>query len=456
MVTSSAFLFTLSFSLIALMILSLGVWLYGSALWAAFDYQLHASPEIDHEFHPKLSLLLPLHDLGDQGLVNRNRDNQGETLHPDLYANLRSFCQQDYPHYQIIFAVSSTDFAALEVVQQLMQQFPEQEIQLVVSEQKMTCLARTPLLSQAMAAAQYGLLVVSAPEIRVGADYLQQMVQPFRYPGIGLVSCPLRSQADQWAVTHCITDRRITDRRITDRRMNWVTWGNRLEALMTATIWHPLMLMDRRSAHLQLPVGDTFAIRRDVLLLLGGFEAITPESTIDCSLGSQLAQIGYRALLSPYVVEIQLRPASLQQVWQHQLQSLKGLTDRSRLYYGMITSLPLLGLGLGLELGLGLGCGELGWFCGLSLWSLRFGLAFGVGRGCLQEPALQRNWWLLPIADLLSFSICCTSWRPSLSWRQSWLLHTDDGLELHRSRLYASSLLPDLPDLLPETVLDEL
>lgn len=469
----------LSFSLVALLvILGLGVWLYGAALWAAIDYRLHADPEIDRAFHPELTLLLPLHRLTDRSA------DLSSGLDADFDANLRAFCQQDYPHYQIVFAVSSRLDPGVEAVQRLIQQFPERSIQLVVSDRQTSSDPKLNLLIQAMAVAQYGLLIVAEPQIRVGSDYLQQIVQPFRYPGIGVVTCPVRSRGRSWAT--------------------------RLEALITTTLWHPAMLMDRWTATVPFWLGTTLAIRRDVLMLLGGFEAIANGSTADCStaaysttnysttnystatysttdyqLGCQLASVGYRVMLSHYVVEQELGQASLPQVWQRQIRSLQfqkfaafqpssaawtnlsvsgpvapSQTDReqarlthliSHLRNGAIVALPLLGLA-------GLGLGWLGWLSCALLWSLRLGLAFVVGHLCLRDRTLRRDWGLLPIADFfsLSLSLWCASGFGRLrspqtpQHRQDRLPRTENRVEPEsRSLLYPSPILP-------ETALDEI
>src|ERR1700740_3570149 len=51
---------------------------------------------------------------------------------PGLYENLRSFCRQDYPEFQIIFGVCDRDDPALTVVARLVEEFPNLPIDVVV------------------------------------------------------------------------------------------------------------------------------------------------------------------------------------------------------------------------------------------------------------------------------------------------------------------------------------
>ena len=61
----------------------------------------HPAPRADGDC-PPMTVLKPLH--GDE---------------PGLFENLLSFCQQDYPQYQVIFGVSKADDAAVAVARRV-------------------------------------------------------------------------------------------------------------------------------------------------------------------------------------------------------------------------------------------------------------------------------------------------------------------------------------------------
>src|SRR6516164_7529598 len=56
----------------------------------------------------------------------------------ELYENLRSFCEQNYPDYQVIFGVRNSDDAALPVVRRVIDEFSSRDIDLVVGDGTVT------------------------------------------------------------------------------------------------------------------------------------------------------------------------------------------------------------------------------------------------------------------------------------------------------------------------------
>src|SRR5512135_3603180 len=52
----------------------------------------------------------------------------------ESFANFASFCEQDYPEFQIVFAVASASDPAVPVIKSLIDKFPTVDIDLVVDE----------------------------------------------------------------------------------------------------------------------------------------------------------------------------------------------------------------------------------------------------------------------------------------------------------------------------------
>src|SRR5580692_10001274 len=52
---------------------------------------------------------------------------------PGLYAHLRSFCEQDYPEFEIVYGVREAEDPACAVVERLIAEFPAVAMTLVIA-----------------------------------------------------------------------------------------------------------------------------------------------------------------------------------------------------------------------------------------------------------------------------------------------------------------------------------
>src|SRR3989442_12698780 len=86
-------------------------WIAALACASAFGRTLGARSG----FCPPVTVLKPLR--GDDG---------------HLYRNLRSFCEQDYPTFQVIFGVQDRCDPAVAVVDRLVREFPDRDLALIV------------------------------------------------------------------------------------------------------------------------------------------------------------------------------------------------------------------------------------------------------------------------------------------------------------------------------------
>jgi len=111
---------------------------------------------------------------------------KGEDL--DLEANLASFCRQDYPCFQILFCLASPDDAALPVVTRLIKEFPEADIEVVVSKNRIGYNPKVNNMANAYPFAKYDLLLMSDSDIKVEPGFLRRMAAPFADSSVGLVT----------------------------------------------------------------------------------------------------------------------------------------------------------------------------------------------------------------------------------------------------------------------------
>lgn len=106
----------------------------------------------------------------------------------DLEANLASFCRQDYPCFQILFCLANPEDPALAAVSRLKKDFPEVDIEVVVSKSRIGYNPKVNNMANAYPFAKYDLLLMSDADIRVEPGFLRRMATPFADSSVGLVT----------------------------------------------------------------------------------------------------------------------------------------------------------------------------------------------------------------------------------------------------------------------------
>ncbi|NDJ24835.1 glycosyltransferase [Nostoc sp. B(2019)] len=358
---------------VLLLILCLSsVLFYCYGIYAAIAFLNYPHP-ITPEFHPPVTILKPICGVDS-----------------DAYENLASFCQQDYLEYQIIFAVRDRQDPGIEVVEKIIQQFPDTDIHLVVSDRIIGANLKVSNLANAVTAAKHEILIIADSDIRVGTDYLQRVIQPLKDEGVGVVTCLYRSLAQGWVTT--------------------------LEALGTATDFHAGVLVSNQLEGIKFAFGSTIVIRKQVLELIGGFGAIADYLADDFQLGYLPAQAGYKVVLSDYVVDHVLATSTLVDAIQRQIRWARCIrVSRPWGYlgllftYGTVTSLLLLITTRG---------SVLGWTGLMITWLMRLVTGWVVGVKVLNDSVAKKFLWIIPLRDLIHFAIWCYGFvGNTIEWR---------------------------------------
>jgi ceramide glucosyltransferase len=216
----------------------------------------------------------------------------------DLYDCLRSFCDQDYPRFQIVFGVSDGTDPAVEVVQRLRREFSQVDMQLVVDRRLHGSSRKVSNLMNMLPLARYDGLVISDSDVRVERDYLSRIVPPLLDPGVGIVTCPYRGVPHEglWSLLGAMF---IND---------WFIPSVRVAALAGSRAF---------------AFGVTIAIRRQVLACIGGFSAIANQLADDYRLGELTRARGLRTVLSEVVVDTCVDERSLGEMVRHELRWLR-------------------------------------------------------------------------------------------------------------------------------------
>src|SRR6202140_560146 len=128
-------------------------------------------PPRDDAFAPPVSILKPV----------RGVDSEA-------YDNFASYCQLNYPVYEIIFAVSDPRDPIVPVIEKLQRDFPNTRIRLATSVERLGQNNKIRNLYRLVKEAKTELLGMSDSDVRVGPDYLRELVATFANPNVGAVT----------------------------------------------------------------------------------------------------------------------------------------------------------------------------------------------------------------------------------------------------------------------------
>lgn len=371
--------------LLLLILCLVAICYYCYGIYAAIKFFSYET-QIDPDFHPPISILKPICGLD-----------------IDTYENFASFCQQDYPEYQIIFSVRNEDDPSVQIVKQIIDDFPKIDISLVISRTIGTNL-KVSNLAKAKAEAKYSLLLLADSDVRVGRDYLRQVIQPMRDESVGVVTCLYRPFVRGWVAI--------------------------LEAVGISTEYLAGVLVARSLEGMNFALGPTIAIRKSVLEAIGGFIAIADYLADDFQLGYLSAKAGYKVVLSDYIIDHAIATENLLDLIHRQTRwNCCTRVSRPWGYLGLIfthgTAMSILFL-------IATGGSIFGWAIAILTWSTRLIMAWVVGVKSLKDPVTKKFLWLVPLRDLIGFAIWCYALvGDTFEWRGQQLKLTKTGkLEL--------------------------
>ena len=287
-----------------------------------------------------------------------------------LESNLRTFFEQDYPTFEILFAVRSEDDPAVEVVRRLQAEYPSVPSRLLITGEPPYANAKVFSLQQMMTAAANDLLVMSDSDIRVTGDLLRTIAAEFQGRDVGVATCPYRAipGPSLWS-------------KLEATGMNTDFWGSALVARMLEGM--------------KFAVGPTIVARKGVLMAIGGFERLKDYLAEDFVMGQFAAEAGHGVMLSSYVIEHHIGSSSLRENIAHRLRWARS-TRRSRPagYVGQVFTMPLVwALAL-------VACKPAWWGFAATFVCMRLVSAYFVSARVLRA---KLSWELLPIEDLIAF-----------------------------------------------------
>jgi len=319
---------------------------------------------------------------------------------PETYECLRSFCDQIYPEFQLVFGVSSETDPAISIVHRLQNEFPQRDLQIMIDRRQHGSSRKVSNLINMMSLARHEYLVLADSDVRVTRDYLARVIAPLLDSGVGIVTCPYRGNP---------------------RGGLWPLLG----ALFINEWFIPSVRVAALAGSRSFAFGATIAIRRQVLARIGGLSSIANQLADDYRLGELTRRAGLRTVLSDVVVETYVAERSLADLVQHELRWLRTIRALRPLGYGfsIVTfGVPVAMLG---TLVAGGAAPAVGMLAVAMLARLMLHLATRA-RGAPKFQLL-----VLPFRDVLSLALWCWSFvTRRVRWREDHYRITRDGSAL--------------------------
>jgi ceramide glucosyltransferase len=342
------------------------------SLWCGFSYFKRRKPECAS--FPPVTILKPV-----------------KGMDAESFANFASFCCQDYPRFQMIFAVASASDPAIPVIKRLMAEFPAVDLELVVDGRIHGPNYKVCNLINAFPRAKHDIIIVCDSDIRVGARYLQEVCALFSDPEVGLVTSLYRTSGVSGAA--CA-----------------------IEALGFTSEMVPNVMVALRLEGLSFALGASMAVRRGALERIGGFAALVDYLADDYQLGNKVYRAGYRLELSDYYVESIMHRESLHNIMSRQLRWARTMrVSRPGGYFASGLTQPFPAALLALVVS---GFSLPGLTAVLLLYSFRALVALIFSRFFVRDNILPRWLWLLPVRDFLAFATWALSFLGNrVSWR---------------------------------------
>jgi ceramide glucosyltransferase len=229
---------------------------------------------------------------------------------PETYECLRSFCDQVYPEFQVVFGISDSNDPALAVVERLQREFPQRDLGIAIDRRQHGSSRKVSNLVNMMPLARHDFLVLSDSDVRVKRDYLRKVVAPLLDGGVGIVTCAYRGcpRPDFWSL---------------------------LGSLFINEWFMPSVRVAAMIGSRSFAFGATIGIRRQVLASIGGFLSIADQLADDYRLGELTRRLGLRTVLSEVVVETCVTERSFGELVRHELRWLRTIRALQPLGYGL-------------------------------------------------------------------------------------------------------------------------
>jgi len=326
------------------------------------------------------------------------------------YENFLSFCLQDYPDYELLFAVNDDKDPAVPLIQRLQREFPERRIRLFAGAERLGANRKINKLARLVREARNDILVISDGDVRVGPRYLREVVAPFADPRTGLVTCFYRGIAER-------------------------NLGAELEAVGTSSDFFAGVLMAEWFEGMTFALGASMVTTKSWLDRIGGFATIADKHSDDYELGHRVAQAGGKVVLSREAVWTMYPAQTPRGFFEHQVRWARTVRlCRPLSYAGLLFThgLPWAVLAAVVAPARWIGAAYLAAYL-----ILRMAMAWAVGVWGVGDDVLRRRLWLVPLRDAIHFGVWLVSFGSN---RITW---AGDEFEIQKSQMVVVEKKPE-------------
>jgi ceramide glucosyltransferase len=323
-------------------------------------------------------------------------------LDPEAYENFASFCRQDYPDYEILFCVGDKSDPVFPVLQQLVRDFPECQVRIVIGSGRIATNDKVAKLARLVEEASHEYLVISDSDVRVGPDYLRNVIAPLANPKIGATTCfyvPVEES----------------------------TWVQRLQDVGMASDFYPGILVAKQLDGVKFALGPTIATTRTRLQAFGGYASLENRPADDLLVGRLIAEQGYEVDLLPYTISTVADYQSLNELFHKRLRWITVMRHmRPWGHFGLIFTLGLPWALLAVAL-LPTPAITVGYLGGYLI--VRAVMTILVGSWGLKQTGTWKKLAFIPLWDGMASLIWLTSFtRKTIRWRGRDYLMRDGNL----------------------------
>jgi len=306
------------------------------------------------------------------------------------YQNFASFCRQDYPDYEILFAVNDDSDAAVALIQRLAAEFPALAIRLISGSEQVGSNRKVSNLIALAREARHDILVLTDGDVRVGRKYLRKVVAPFADQRVGAVTSFYRAIAEK-------------------------NLGAELEAVGAASDFFAGVLVAEWMEGMTFALGASIVTTRRWLEQIGGFAAIVNMHSDDYELGHRIVKAGGEVLLSHEPVWTMYPAQTARGFWNHQVRWARTVRlCRPVSYLGVIFTLglPWVVAAALVAPNKSIAAGYL-----VGYLVLRLAMAWTVGVWGVGDDVLRKRLWLVPLRDAIYFVVYLASFASNrITW----------------------------------------